>query len=355
MVSFWTPEGEHHITGSDDVVKLTRLSNAALQRGIQGPEDDSDMKQEMRKNRRVAMSKNANLNAPSQLSFATGRPQDPMFYWKQNNLPYDIWKEEELIAIRHYCRLLYLTHPILSSAIDIFSKYPLTGMQPQCKDEALVDFYGTLFMDDLNYEEYLTDVLHEYWTVGEAWPLGQFNESLGIWEDDELMNPDDIKVIKSPFLKEPRFEMRLPETIRDIVTKREPEWEYKRLVKSYPELVHFANQEAYMPVSNELLKQIKFKADIFHPRGIPIMMRIFRAVYQEEMLNAAQDAIASRLYTPLILVRLGASATDLGTSQPWIPTNSDLENFEEALDAALAGDFRVLTHHFAVQMDTCVW
>src|SRR4029077_11786472 len=110
---------------------------------------------------------------------------------------------------------------------------------------------------------------------------------------------------------------------------------------------HFTHEEARLPVSSILLKQIKHKLDTFHPRGIPLMYRAFRSIMQEEMLNAAQDAVADRLYTPLLLSRLGSSAQALGTPQPWIPTATDLEDFEEALDAAMAGDFRVLVHHFA--------
>ena len=69
-------------------------------------------------------------------------------------------------------------------------------------------------------------------------------------------------------------------------------------------------------------------------------------------MNSAMDAIADRLYTPLLLVKLGASATDLGTSQPWIPTLDDLADFNESLDMAMAGDFRVLTHHFGIEMES---
>jgi hypothetical protein len=358
--SFWTPQGEREVGGERDTDVLGRLAAASLRRGQDGPEEESQEVKEMRKNRRInrkldGISRTADLmsgSGASSLSFATGRPQDPMFYWKQANLPYDIWKEEELVVIRHYCRLLYLTHPLLASAIDIFSKYPMQGMELACKDNELVDFYTTHFLEDLNYPEYLTDVLHERWLVGEAWPLGQWNDTLGIWEDDELINPDDVDVIKSPFIKEPRFEMRLPETLRKILKERQPEWEYKKLVNAYPELLAFLADDARMPVSNILLKQIKFKADTFHPRGIPILMRGFRAIFQEEMLNAAQDAIASRLYTPLILAKIGASATDLGTTYPFIPTSADLADFEEALDEALAADFRVLTHHFALTMES---
>jgi hypothetical protein len=92
------------------------------------------------------------------------------------------------------------------------------------------------------------------------------------------------------------------------------------------------------------------KGDTFHERGIPILMRAFRAVAQEEMLNAAQDSISQRLYTPLILARIGASANDLGTNQPWIPQQADLSDFIEDVNAALAADFRMIATHFAVNM-----
>lgn len=320
-----------------------------------GPDPNADVLAEMRKNRRVA-AKIANVmgggRGGADISFATQRPRDPMFYWRQNNLPYDITKAEELRKIRSYCRLLYLTHPVIASAIDVYSKYPLTGMEFTCKDDALTEFYTTLFFEQLNYEEFLVDLLREYWLVGEAWPLGSFNETLGVWEDDELVNPDDVDVIRSPFLKEPRFQMRLPEIIRKIIEERSPQWEFAQLMHAYPELKNFVGHEARMPVSNILLKQIKFKADTFHPRGIPILMRGFRAIMQEEMLNAAQDAVADRLYTPLLLLKLGASATDLGTNQPWIPQDEDIADLEEAFDAALAGDFRALFYHFALQVES---
>lgn len=312
---------------------------------------------EMRANRAVNRRRAAAIERQASygggdLSLATVRPRDPMFYWKQNNLPFDFKKPEELRKLRTYCQMLYLTHPVIGSAIDIYSKFPLTGMELQCEDSKITEFYTDLFFDQLNYEDFLVDVGRQYWTVGEAWPLGSFNELLGVWEDDELINPDDVEVIRSPFSKEPRFMMKLPEEIRTVLSTRQPAWEYDALIRAYPELAAFASytDKALMPVSSILLRQVQYRSDVFNPRGIPLLTRGLRAVMQEEMLNAAQDAIADRLYTPLILVKLGASASDLGTQVPWIPTPGDLAAFEDALDAALAGDFRVLTHHFAVEM-----
>lgn len=294
----------------------------------------------------------ASGSGTTNLSFASQRPRDPFFYWQQNNLPYDLKKADHLVALRQLCRHIYASHPVMASAIDIFSKWPITEMELTCKDDALTDFYTELFIEQLDYEEFLGDLGREYWTVGEAWPLGSFNEDLGVWEDDELLNPDDVFVEKSPFLKDPRFYIRLPESLRRVLQTGQPVHEYLALMRSYPELKHFTHDNAKMPVSNVLLKQLRFKADTFNPRGIPIMFRGLRALMQEEMLNSAQDAIADRLYTPLIIAKIGASATDLGTQNPWIPTDAQIAVFESSLDAALAADFRVLTTHFAVDMQS---
>jgi hypothetical protein len=329
-------------------------------------QEPDEVLREMRLNRRVAaMQKRATgpgyggtvggingaFGAGANVSFATGRPRDPLFYWRENNLPYDITKDSELKKIRAFCSLLYLTHPIIASCIDIFTKFPLQGMSIQCsKDEQIEEFHNILFFEELDYRNYMVDISHQRWLLGEAWPLGAFNETLGVWEGDELLNPDDVEVERSALVKDPRFLIRLPETLRKVLQERSPRWEYNSLIKNYPELQSYAAEDSLMPVSNMLLKQVKFKADTFHKRGIPILMRAFRSVVQEEMLNAALDAIADRLYTPLILVKLGASASDLGTEVPWIPTQGDLETFEESMDAALAGDFRVLVNHFATDI-----
>jgi hypothetical protein len=325
-----------------------------------GPDSElEEMRRNRAVNRRTGMRRTGatisggaggNFGGGADVQFATGRPRDPMFYWRQNNIPYDVTKDDELKKIRAFCRLLYLTHPIVAACIDIFSKFPLQGMTFECKDEQLIDFHGSLFIDDLGYEDYLVDVGREYWLTGEAWPLGSWNAQLGVWDGDELLQPDDVEVERSPFLKDPRYLIRLPQTLRKVLQERSPRWEYDALMKAYPELAAYAGENALMPVSNILLQQLKFKGDTFHKRGLPILMRGFRAIVQEEMLNAAMDAIADRLYTPLVLAKLGASARDLGTEAPWIPTRGDLEDFEEALDAALAGDFRILTHHFAIDM-----
>jgi hypothetical protein len=349
----WIPSRAREAGVTTNPNLLPAHVEAALKAGLKGQADDSDERQGMAESRRRMAAAARVGSGRAGLSMATARPRDPMFYWEQNNLPYQWDTEDGLQKIRKYARMLYMTHPIIASAIDIYSAWPLQSAELTCKDEALTDFYTDLFFDQLDYEEFLVDLGREYWTVGEGISLGSFNEVLGVWEDDELIDPDDVDIRMSPFHKEPRFEMRLPQTIRDVIEKRDPIWEYEALMRAYPELKNFTQgDEARMPVSNVLMRRMKFKGHNFSVRGLPILMRAFRNLRQEEMLNAAFDAVADRMYTPMILVRLGASAQDLGTTSPWVPTPGDIADFENSLDAAMAADFRVLTSHFAVNISS---
>lgn len=331
----------------------------ALRMGRTGVADDPSIAEGRRASREASHSKRGVMpkGGIADLRFVTGRPTDLMFYWRERNLPYDVFAQDyegryrELERLRVICRLLYGTHPVLGPVIDVLSTWPLTGMELEHSDSGLSKFGNELFIDDLDYDSYLSEILVDYFSVGEALPLGTWSELLGVWTHDELMEPNDVEVIRSPLLAETRFEMRLPKVVRDILRNRRPLPEYEALVENYPELAHFSSDDDRIEISNIKMRHLPHRMFSAHPRGIPILLRAIRTVVAEEMLHAAQDGVAHRLYTPLILAKLGASATDLGTTEPWIPTEGDLWEFEEAVDAALAGDFRMLVYHFALEMD----
>lgn len=318
----------------------------ALDRGQAGVGSDPAVAQ-MEANRRVKTA----AGAGGGVSLAMQRPTDLMFYLRQSALPFDLSNDEEFAKLRDLCRVLYATHDVVGPAIDVFSKWPLTGMELTCKDSSLAETYTDLFFgDDLDYEEFLVDIGREYFTVGEAFPLGTWNPHLKVWDSDELVDPDNVKVERSMFVRDPLISIALPDSVKKILSTRQPAEQYAALVADYPELVDYHSTGARLPVSNHLIKHLKFKADSFSPRGVPLLLRALKPILSEEMLNAAQRAIASRLYTPLILSRLGASATDLGTQRPWIPTTDQIGEFENQMNMALAADFRMLTTHFAVDI-----
>jgi len=84
-------------------------------------------------------------------------------------------------------------------------------------------------------------------------------------------------------------------------------------------------------------------------RGTPHLLRSFRTLMTEESLMAAQDAVADRLYSPLVLATLGIE--DMGDGEPWIPDQSELDDARDDLQSALAADFRLMVHNFGLKVE----
>jgi hypothetical protein len=281
---------------------------------------------------------------------AIPRFYDPMEFWDLSGLPWNMADEGHRHKLHKWMRLFYMTHYLVPILVDIFTRFPLSGMYLDSKDKQLTSFYEDIFLDQLNYPDFLVSLGREYWMIGEAFPLASFNEHLGTWEREELINPEDVIIENYPLLGSKQMKIVPPDYLKRIARTKQPAEEYKMLVRDYADLIPFLERAEAFPVSDVLMKQIAFRANPWDDHGTPILLRGLRTLIHEEKLLASQDAIAERLYSPLILAKLGA--TDLGDGQgPWIPGPSELEQFRDDLDVALSSDFRVLVHHFGLEVE----
>lgn len=258
---------------------------------------------------------------------------------------------QSLKKIREWSRLVYMTHPLIPSLIDIYSRFPLLDIEFKHADQKLADYYNDLFLNQLDYQEFLFDMAREYWTVGEAFPLGSWHDGIGAWDADELLNPDDVLVSRNSVLRQYQFHLRVPEGIKKLIETRQPREEYEMLVRFYPYILQWAQQNSEIPVSDVLLKHLKFKVNPWEPHGVPILMRAFKTMMLEMSLEAAQDAVADRLYSPLILANLGIE--DVGDGEgPWIPDPEDIDMLRDDLSLALMSDFRLMVYHHGLQIQS---
>lgn len=258
---------------------------------------------------------------------------------------------QSLKKIREWMRLVYMTHPLVPSLIDIYSRFPLLDIEFKHADQKLADFYNDLFLNELNYQDFLFDMAREYWTVGEAFALGSWHDGIGAWDADELLNPDDVMVSRNSVLRQYQFHLKVPEGIKKLIETRQPREEYEMLLKFYPYILQWAQQNSEIPVSDVLLKQLKFKVNPWEPHGVPIMMRGFKTMMLEMSLEAAQDAVADRLYSPLILANLGIE--DVGDGEgPWIPEPEEIDMLRDDLALALMSDFRLMVYHHGLNIQS---
>lgn len=330
-----TPQRHGFIEGSENALNLKQI------------EENNRLTRAMGQSRRL--NKQAGGAGGGDVYAAIPRFYDPIEYWDLSGLPWNMADEGHRHKLHKWLRLYYATHYLVPILIDIFTRFPLVGMELESKDKKLQGFYEDLFFDSLNYPEFLVQLGREFWCVGEAFPLASFDEDLGIWEREELLNPEDVIIENFPLLGETQLKITPPDYLKKLVQTKSPPKQYRQLELNFPELIPYLNRNEHIPVSGVLLKQVGNKLNSWDDHGTPILLRGLRTLMHEEKLLASQDAIAERLYSPLILAKMGIM--DLGDGQgPWVPSPDELEGFRDEMDIALSSDFRLLVHHFGLEV-----
>jgi hypothetical protein len=282
---------------------------------------------------------------------AIPRFYDPLEYWDLSGLPWNVADEGHRHKLHKWLRLYYATHYLVPILVDIFTRFPLVGMELECKDQGLVDFYEDLFFDQLDYGEFLVSLGREFWVVGEAFPLGSFDEDLGVWEREELINPEDVVIENFPMLGTQQLKIVPPDYLKKLAQMKQPAKEYRLLEMQFPDILPYLLKGEHIPISPVLLRQIGNKLNDWDDHGTPILLRGLRTLLHEEKLMASQDAIAERLYSPMILAKLGIM--DMGDGMPpFIPGPEELESVRDQFDVALSSDFRLLVHHFGLEVSS---
>src|SRR4051812_15928955 len=141
--------------------------------------------------------------------------------------------------LHKWLRLFYATHYLVPILIDIFTRFPLVGMDLSSKDDKLAEWYRELFFDQLDYGNFFVGMGREFWTVGEAFPLGSFSENLGIWEREELINPEDVVIQNFPLLGTQQLKIVPPDYLKKLAQSKSPAKEYKQLEMNFKELIPY--------------------------------------------------------------------------------------------------------------------
>ena len=301
------------------------------------------------------------------MQIALPKVRQPLGSLADKGIPFNVEDEDELKDIRRWCRLFYATHDLVPLLIDIYSKFPVVGLEFDSKDPLIKKFYEEMFLGELNYMEFLPDQLgREYFTTGEVTSLAHFNESLGVWSSEEILNPDMLRVSRSLFVQRDRVQLLVKDLVDNLrqgpdggggmgntdetpSERLQRNREYQDLVRYYPEIIQAASNNDGLDISDALISRIVNRPTPWAKRGAPHLLRSFRTLMTEESLNAAQDAVADRLYSPLVLATLGIE--DMGDGEPWIPDQGELDDARDDLQAALAADFRLMVHNFGLKIE----
>jgi hypothetical protein len=79
---------------------------------------------------------------------------------------------------------------------------------------------------------------------------------LGVWEREELINPEDVVIENFPILGSQQLKLAPPDYLKRLAQTKNPAKEYRLLDANYPELIPYLLKGEHIPVSGVLMRQV---------------------------------------------------------------------------------------------------
>ena len=298
-------------------------------------------KDELPKNIQQKMTRNAKRTVRANSAEITiGNPTfyQPLFQSTNLLLPRDRRERNE------WCRHFYRTEPIVATALDLHTEFPISDLNNVCSDPYIKKFFDYLAFEKLDMVNLLLEIGLEYWKLGDVFPFGQFNESEGLWEGFTLLNPDYVNVNASIFAKEQQIELIPDDQVTNIIAGG-PSGQFGDLYRQFPEdIVIAVKQGKNISLDSRLVSHIAHKASPYESWGLPLMMRCFKTLIYKDKLRQAQDAIANRHIMPLRVAKIGTPGEPM-------PTQDDIDAFRDILAVGEDDPNFFLVYHYGLSFD----
>lgn len=298
-------------------------------------------KDELPKNIQQKMTRNAKRTVRANSAEITiGNPTfyQPLFQSTNLLLPRDRRERNE------WCRHFYRTEPIVATALDLHTEFPISDLNNVCSDPYIKKFFDYLAFEKLDMVNLLLEIGLEYWKLGDVFPFGQFNESEGLWEGFTLLNPDYVNVNASIFAKEQQIELIPDDQVTNIIAGG-PSGQFGDLYRQFPEdIVIAVKQGKNISLDSRLVSHIAHKASPYESWGLPLMMRCFKTLIYKDKLRQAQDAIANRHIMPLRVAKIGTPGEPM-------PSQDDIDAFRDILAVGEDDPNFFLVYHYGLSFD----
>lgn len=315
------------------VVASNNLGNLAMSSLINKDELPKNIQQKMTRNAKRTVRANS-----AEITIGNPTFYQPLFQSTNLLLPRDRRERNE------WCRHFYRTEPIVATALDLHTEFPISDLNNVCSDPYIKKFFDYLAFEKLDMVNLLLEIGLEYWKLGDVFPFGQFNESEGLWEGFTLLNPDYVNVNASIFAKEQQIELIPDDQVTNIIAGG-PSGQFGDLYRQFPEdIVIAVKQGKNISLDSRLVSHIAHKASPYESWGLPLMMRCFKTLIYKDKLRQAQDAIANRHIMPLRVAKIGTPGEPM-------PTQDDIDTFRDILAEGEDDPNFFLVYHYGLSFD----
>lgn len=242
--------------------------------------------------------------------------------------------------LRHY----YETDAIVGSAIDMHTSFPLSDFHLECENEETQRYWND-FKDRTGLLEYLRNLVHDYWLLGEGIGLpiwDEYNFEFSHFNQYPPENVDVMQTYVTPrkyFLLKP--DPRLSEKIRsgsaiDATLS-------KMMDPAYVDAL--AQNKPYLLGSDEKVMYLARQVTKYRNRGVSLLSRVLKDLLYKDKLRLLQLTFVDRHMFPIKIFKLGSE------QRGWIPNQRHFQRLDALLkQASNDPDFSII-HHFGLNVE----
>lgn len=201
-----------------------------------------------------------------------------------------------------WCDYYYQTNELIAAAIDTHATLSVADFAISCKDKKIQQEYEDM-LDDLDYTELLSDIAYEFFRLGNAFPMGDYDEDNKAWKEFVVMPMLNIDLQKSLFSKDPKIYLVPDDTLKKMSMTQDPRIreEFELLP---PEVKEKVLQNIPILLDSSRVSHISTRSIAGTLWGPPPMFRCFKTMVYNDKIFRCQEAIADRQILPLKIISL---------------------------------------------------
>jgi len=255
----------------------------------------------------------------------------PLFQLANLNLPRD------RVTMNAWNRVFYDTHPIVRNAINLHASYPISKINITCKNKRVQQFFMEM-AEKIDLYSVVYGAALEFWKMGEAFPYGELDESLGTWNRITILNPDYVHVKKSVIGNHVLVSLRPDANLQRIINSTSPaDLSLRKYIPKH--IVDYVRKGQNIPLDSFNISHLKLLSSPYDVRGTSVIVSVYKDLMLYDKLRESKFAQADGMVNPLTLVTMGGEGD-------YRPSQADIEAFKNLLEEAQYDkDFKIVTHN----------
>lgn len=256
---------------------------------------------------------------------------------------------QNIVELYARFRYYYQREPLVGTAIELHTEFPLSAFELRHEDPTLREEFNDM-AQDLNLFEFLLDMVHEYYLIGECIAFGIFDDPVNpsVWKSFILLNPLNVDIASSPLTdgrSNTLIKLKLDDATRKIVEGGPSNPKTGELYNRLPADVIQAvrHGQGLMDLNPVQVSHFKRKGNYFKVRGESMLMRIMHLLAYRDKLRDALYSTADRHITPREVWKVG---------EPGNPASEEeLQALADMVSATYLDPSQAIVWHHALQVD----